>query len=67
MERAEVKVELNKRTQKQRLRCLHCMKVAYATEDEADAAVKTIESRGGPDMRYYLGPCGWYHATRRER
>ena len=65
MDRAEVKVELNRRTQKHRLRCQVCMKVAYPTDVEAKHAADTIKERGGPEMRYYINEdCGWWHVTR---
>lgn len=64
-DRAEVTVEPSPNRAGARLRCTQCDKVAYATEEQVESAAMKISER--VEMEYYLGPCGWYHLTRKKR
>lgn len=47
-----------------RLVCEHCGKTAYATEEDADFAVRKISRGSGHRLSpYHDGECGWWHLT----
>jgi hypothetical protein len=48
-----------------RLRCAEDGKVAYTTKENAEAAAHRISER--EPMRAYLGDCGHYHVSRRNK
>jgi hypothetical protein len=67
--RAEVPGELCATTYRAegdpRLRCAHDGKVVYGSMSSAQSAADLISQR--EPMKCYLGPCGHYHVSRRNR
>ena len=61
----ELKVEISRWTGRPRLRCVACDKVAFATREQAQDAVKKIQGDRKTTLFFYQGPkCGQWHLTR---